>query len=427
MAITASNSALVIPQLPTFGDGVCRIVAMLHVHSGSALLLHGHTRSLNIQAPTRADTVALNRIVGDLDAMYSAVLAEFPLLRQVVGGTGSHSHALNPCRSAVFMLRHAEVEQLLDEVITKMGFVAALIDRALAEAAIFIANGVDTFEVENVAAPYFVGAGACPWEELLITYAVARAVRRAHPQVKLGVHILSCDELEALPTALLTGCFFIRSEAVVFSGMRPEGPTRNDANWARFLYLRRVLRDLCPDLFSASFPEWAETYPRVWADLHKKHTHFDAVLETSMEPWYDNINFMKLEGAIVTGPHTGSNVSEAVLKGARNAVDAANQFAIKHLADPSATADRASRRPADSGASLEKPDAALAKAAVLPHVVPLVTGSGAAFEMYAKYADFMIVGSAFKVGGYWENVVDPAAVAAVVSRIAQANAQSKRE
>ena len=38
--------------------------------------------------------------------------------------------------------------------------------------------------------------------------------------------------------------------------------------------------------------------------------------------------------------------------------------------------------------------------------IPLVTGSGNNIEMYCKYADFIISGTALKENNYWENEVD---------------------
>jgi predicted TIM-barrel enzyme len=356
----------------------CTPIAMIHCHCTSALLNHVHAPLLGIAAPSKSETDTLSDAVGGLTQLYRSWIDTEPLIAQMC--------VHNPVRSAVFLLPGAA--PFLD-AFRKLSFVQALVSRAVDEAAIFVRCGFEMVEIENVVAPYFIGAGTCPWEELVIIFLVADAVRKAHPSLSIAVHILSCNELEVLPIAIHVGAYFVRSEATLFEGLRPEGRTRNDSNLARFLYLRRVLRQRLlgrdDDL----------QFPQVWSDVQKKHTVFAQEL-TDEQVWLHNIGFVKLEGVIVTGPETGSDVPEPRLAAAREAANKAKQFVKKVL-------------PGAKGLNDEE----------LP-LLPVVTGSGGNFEMYCRYADYIIVGTALKTNNYWENAVDEANVKAVLDRIRKA-------
>jgi predicted TIM-barrel enzyme len=244
---------------------------------------------------------------------------------------------------------------------------------------VYVRNGISIVEIENVGAPYFVGRGKCPWEEILVIGAVAQAVRAAHPKLPFGMHILSSNELETLPLAIQHGAFFVRSEATLFRGERPEGTTDNSGNLARFMYARNVLHGI-----KGTQSKAGRRFPQVWSDMQKKHTVFPSEL-ANLDTWLANTLFMKLEGVILTGAETGSNVAEGDLRKARTAVDNALRYARTRL-----------------------------RADV---TIPLVTGSGENFAMYAKYADFIIVGTKLKERSYWENDVLEANVIAVVQAL----------
>lgn len=384
------------------------IVAMVHVPSTTALLCHSYTALLGVPAPAPAELLAVNGIVQALiEGPLAKLAAQFPMVGQVApiplklrslvflllgASSGVAPDVLAACDAATAAAQVAAFEAL--------PFVRYLVDRALREVAIFVRHGIRVVEIENVAAPYFVGMGACPFEELLALFAVGRAVRRAYPALAIGIHVLSCNELEALPIALAVGGSFLRSEATLFGGMRPEGPTDNHGNLARFLYLRHVLRGLfLPETLQAQpCLAGADVYPKIWSDVQKKHTVFPPEL-AALDTWLHNITFMKLEGVIVTGAETGSDVDERSLAAARTAVDGVHAWNSKTYAAGTAAAGQ-------EGGGNAGP------------WIPVVTGSGLAFAMYAKYADFMIVGTALKVGKYWENDVDEENVRLVVANVA---------
>lgn len=336
------------------------MIGMIHVHSTTSILNHTYTSLLNVLPPSRSDLEELEEIVRDFDKLLGDI--NDSLVFQVVDRSKIRTIALLDVRSVELVNRFSELD-----------FVRVLVERALREMEIYSRHGVKCVEVENVGAPYFIGNGACPWEDLLSVHVVTASIRKAYPNLAIGAHILSCNELEVLPIAIIHGCFFVRSEATLFRGLRPEGETTNNGNLARFMYVRNVLQTR--RLRSAQFPA-------IWSDVMKKHTVFPSEL-ADLETWLHNITFAKLEGVIVTGAETGSNVDEGSLQLTRKAVDKVKSWNSSQFEGN------------------------------LPFL-PVVTGSGLDFEMYVKYADFMIIGTAFKRGTYWENEVDEAEVEKVM-------------
>lgn len=384
----------------------CRAIGMIHVHSTSAILNHNMTHVMDIKVPTAEETRILQDIVGSvLDPAYHTILNKNPLIKHA---TDNH----HPCRSIIFLAIEtiSGLHKALD-TLKALPFIKGLVDRALDETKIFVSKGIDCIEVENIAAPYFVGGanGGVPWEEILVEYFVATEIRKHFPHLAMGVHILSCDELEALPIAIAVGAFFIRSEATLFTGLRPEGRVQNDGNLARFLYVRRLLRQLCyPKESNAAANAMELQFPQIWSDLHKKHTHFDQSID-SMKAWFENIGFCKLEGCIITGDHTGSDVNIADLSAARKAIDEYKKFVQDKMLAHSNT--------------VHEMENILAQGAPF---LPLVTGSGGKFKEYAAAgADFIIVGTALKKGPFWENHVDPSSVEKVLAQIVEGEKERK--
>lgn len=381
------------------------VVAMVHVHCTTAILNHGYTHLVGagVSAPTPDDNRLIAKAVSVFVRVAKGLNDSQPLLAQIVDHNTIHTHL----RSAVFcdfLLDQedaAAVEEQLIILETRVGVFQGLVKRALEEVTIYARNGVRCVEVENVAAPYFIGPGRCPWEEIIALHLVGRAIRRSEvageiktlsgAPLMMGIHILSTNELEVLPLAIMHGARFVRSEATLFTGIRPEGEVKNDSNLARFFYVRQVLRNAARS--KGSFPTKASVgtvssstltaclsgdmqFPQVWSDVKKKHTVFLEELQ-DISTWLHNINFMKLEGVIVTGEATGSDVDEEALKKSRAAIDSFKKFNEKYFG---------------------------ATGAPLPEL-PLITGSGLNFSMYSKYADYCIVGTALKKDQYWENEV----------------------
>lgn len=336
-----------------FGSQKTQLIAMIHVGSTVALQNNSYSKLLNVETYSIKDLDVLKNVRLELHKLHAKVVAEYAI------------PYLEECKSSVFLLEEKETTRL-EEQIKSLRFVKNLIDRAVKEADIYIKNGIPIISVENFGAPYFMGQDVS-FEELLILNIVAKTLRAKFPNVPMGVHVLSSDELESLPIAIASYACFIRSEATIFSGFRPEGRTENKGTLAKLFYLR--------NFFQATFGiENSEErlYPKIWSDLQKKHTVFEQEL-SDLSIWLNNLTFMKLEGIILTGQETGSDVAEKGLKMGRKAIEKLKVKSKEYF-----------------GTSME---------------IPLITGSGMDMDMYKKYADFIITGTQLKQNRYFENEV----------------------
>lgn len=345
-----------------FGSRKTQLVAMIHVGSTVALQNNMYSGLLNIKTYSVKDLDVLKSVRLELHKLHSEAIAEhgIPYLKE--------------CKSSVFLLKENEILKI-EERLKSLQFVKDLIDRAIKETETYINSGISMISVENFGPPYFLG-DQVPFEELLILNIAAKAIRAKFPDVPMGVHVLSSDELESLPIAIAAKACFIRSEATIFSGFRPEGRTENKGTLAKLFYLRNFFQTF----LGVENPE-ERLYPRVWSDLQKKHTVFEQEL-SNLDVWLKNIMFMKLEGIILTGAETGVDVPEKSLQMGREAIEKLKEKTEKYF-----------------GTSIE---------------IPLITGSGLNVEMYKKYADFTITGTQLKKNKYWENEVSEENVKSLV-------------
>lgn len=347
-------------------SGKAQLVAMVHVHSSNAFSNTKYNSLFNVKTFSGSEALAIDSIRKELKRLSNQIIEE----------TGNELFA--QCRSASFVLKKNELLDL-EEQISRLVFVQHLIVRALHEVEIYFKNGITCVEVENVGAPYFIG-NEIPLEELLILHVVAKAIRKSFPTIKLGIQVLSCGELEALPIAIANSAFFVRSESSLFKGLRPEGETNNKGNLAKFYFLRNYLLSQ-----NDTNSQQHSTLPALWCDFQKKHTVFNDEL-SNLQTWLNTALFQKIEGIVLTGAETGADSNESDLELARNTIHL-TQKKIKQL----------------SGSDLH-------------FEIPLITGSGANIEMYRKYADYIILGTSLKKNNYWENEVDERLVKAMVAR-----------
>src|SRR5262249_29845547 len=145
-----------------------------------------------------------------------------------------------------------------------LSFWPALWDRCSSEARLYQRNGVKQGIVENVAAPHFFRSAPTPGLYLCIR-ALARFVKTSYSRFTIWIQVLACADHWALEIACRTGLDFIRCESALFEGLRPEGWTANEGNLAR-LYL---MRNMLMAQLGLEGPG-----PRIYLDLHKKHTVF---------------------------------------------------------------------------------------------------------------------------------------------------------
>ena len=224
------------------------------------------------------------------------------------------------------------------------GGMAPILDQALAEAETYRACGIHALMVENMHdVPYVQHPGP---EIATAMAVVAREVKRAHPQIPLGLQILAGANREALAAALAAGADFIRAEAFVFGHVADEGYM--DSCAGDLLRYRRVLG--------------AESIA-VFTDIKKKHSAHAVTADVDIVQTAHAAEFFLSDGLILTGAATGEAASIDELR----AVYAATKL-------------------------------------------PVLVGSGitaANVKDYLPLADAFIVGSHFKRDGYWENPLDP--------------------
>ena len=251
-----------------------------------------------------------------------------------------------------------------------LSFYGFLRDRMFSEARIYSENGIRTFMLENVGAPYFIKPDSTLSAIFAVMLALSGELRATFDtEYAIGIQILAYSDPLAMSAACYSGLDFMRSESALFVGERPEGRNQNAGNLAK-LYAQR-------DVQSAT--SGGQRPPRVYVDLQKKHTVFSPELR-SIDVWLENIIFQKLEGIVITGTGTGVPVAERDLARARNAVDDC-------LSKP--------YFPREMG-------------------LPLIAGSGVDVsncDMYKEYVDAVITGSTLKKNGYWECEVDSDRVA----------------
>ncbi|HUC20611.1 MAG TPA: BtpA/SgcQ family protein, partial [Candidatus Polarisedimenticolaceae bacterium] len=311
-----------------------QLIAMVHVHSNNALQNTIYNDGFGVTTYAPGDLAAIDL----LRRQFHETLAE---LTEKTG-----LDLFNQCRTAVLLTDPALADELAAGF-AELPFVQRLIQRAVKDVGIYEGNGITHVAIENVGAPYFIG-NEVPVEDMEVMYLVAHAVRKEYPKMNIGIHVLSSNELEALPIALSCNALFVRSESAMFSGFRPEGKTINRGNLAKFYYMRNYLSALMGKEESSE-----RRRPALWADFQKKHTVFEAGIQ-NLAVWLDNIVFQKLEGIILTGAETGSDIGSGELQQAREAIDRA-----------------AAQIQRQSGREV---------------MIPLITGSGLDLPIYKKYA-----------------------------------------
>ena len=236
------------------------------------------------------------------------------------------------------------------------GGIAPILDQALAEAEIYRSCGIHALMVENMHDVPYVQR---PGPEVLAAMAVlAREVKRAHPQIPLGIQILAGANREALGAALAAGADFIRAEGFVFGHVADEGYM--DACAGDLLRHRKAI---------------GAEHVAVFTDIKKKHSAHAVTADVDVVQTAHAAEFFLSDGLILTGAATGEAASTAELR----AVYAATKL-------------------------------------------PVLVGSGITAENLKDYlpiADAFIVGSYFKRAGQWENPLDPARIRRLLDVLAE--------
>lgn len=234
------------------------------------------------------------------------------------------------------------------------GGFGALVGHALAEAALYRECGIHALMLENMHdVPYVQHPGP----EITAAMAVlVREVRRAQPDLPLGVQVLAGANEAALAVALAGGADFVRAEGFVFGHVADEGWM--DACAGRLLRYRRAIG--------------AERIA-VFTDIKKKHSAHAATADVDIAQTVRAAEYFLSDGVIVTGAATGESASLEELRAVRDAVG-----------------------------------------------IPVIVGSGITAEnaaAYAPLADALVVGSYFKQGGDWKNPLDADRIRAVLAAV----------
>ncbi|NLG34421.1 MAG: BtpA/SgcQ family protein [Lentisphaerae bacterium] len=233
--------------------------------------------------------------------------------------------------------------------------IASILDQALAEAQLYRDGGLHALMIENMHDIPYVRT---PGPEITAAMAViAREVKRAQPDLPLGIQILAGANREALAAALAAGADFIRAEGFVFGHVADEGYI--DACAGELLRHRKAIG--------------AESIA-VFTDIKKKHSAHAVTADVDILQTAHAAEYFLSDGLILTGAATGQAARLEELRAV-------------HEASP----------------------------------LPLLVGSGITADNIRDYlplADAFIVGSFFKQDGFWANPVDPARIRLLMEALA---------
>ncbi|XP_050332819.1 uncharacterized protein F13E9.13, mitochondrial isoform X1 [Bactrocera neohumeralis] len=218
-----------------------------------------------------------------------------------------------------------------------------IVKKAKMEASIYVKHKVDAILIENMHdVPYIQNRLLGP-ETVACLSRISNEIRQIVPSaLPCGLQILACGNKQALAVAKACDLQFIRAEGFVFAHVADEGYT--DACAGEILRYRKYID--------------AENV-LIFTDLKKKHsshaiTHDVTLLETAKAA-----EFFLTDGVVITGKSTGC---------------AANMEDVDEVAGNIST--------------------------------PLIIGSGVTntnLRQYYERAQAVIVGSSFKLNGFWAN------------------------
>ena len=228
----------------------------------------------------------------------------------------------------------------------------AIVEKALAEARVYVDEGMDALLIENMHDVPYLKRQVGPEITAAMTR-IAAEVRRAFPGVPLGIQILAGANREALAAALAAGADFIRAEGFVFGHVADEGWIEADAG-----PLMRYRRHIGAEKIA------------VFTDIQKKHASHAVTADIDLVQQAEAAGFFLSDGVIVTGTSTGRPPDRQTLQHLR-----------RHTSLPVLIG---------SGVTAEN------------------------LYDYFDLADAFIVGSYLKRDGRWQNAVDPVRVRALV-------------
>lgn len=236
--------------------------------------------------------------------------------------------------------------------------VAAIVERAVAEARLLAEAGFDALMLENMHdTPYLLRAVG---PEIVAAMTAAAVAVHDAVDLPLGIQVLAGANRAAVAIAHAAGCGFVRAEGFVFAAVADEGLIA-EADAGALLRYRRALG--------------AEDVA-ILADVKKKHASHALTADVDLVETVRAAEFFRVDGVVVTGAATGRATDPEDLGRCREAT----------------------RLPVVCGSGT-RPDNV---AAVFRH------------------ANAAIVGSAFKREGRWSEPPDPDRARALVAAAAAA-------
>jgi membrane complex biogenesis BtpA family protein len=232
------------------------------------------------------------------------------------------------------------------------GSIELILEQALSDALTYKDEGVDSIILENMHdVPYL--KGRVEPETTAAMSVVANAIKY-ETMLPIGVQLLAGANIEALGVALACGADFIRVEGFVFAHVGDEGIHESCA--AELVRRRKYLQ--------------AERI-KIFADIKKKHSSHAITGDVSVADTAKAAEFFKADAVVVSGSFTGEPPELPEVKAVRQSVQ-----------------------------------------------IPVIVGSGIApdnIKKFIQHADAVIVGTALKLDGRWQNAVDPERVARLVA------------
>lgn len=244
--------------------------------------------------------------------------------------------------------------------------VDSAVERAAAEAEVYLRAGVDGILIENMHDFPCVHEREMGPEVAAFLTRVAYAVKRRARYTPVGLHVLFQAHKTALAVAQAAGCDFVRAEGWTYAHVSDKGFC-DAAAGATLRYRNQI----------------GANGISVFADVKKKHASHTLTADLSIADVAQGMALHQADAVIVSGDHTGEPPRVDDLTAVADATD-----------------------------------------------LPLLIGSGTTADNFSDlfpYADGFIVGSALKEGGRWDAPVCDKRVERLVAVAEQVRAAHQAE
>jgi membrane complex biogenesis BtpA family protein len=236
------------------------------------------------------------------------------------------------------------------------GRVNKIIEKALAEAEIYLEAGIDSIAIENMHDVPYLNRNVGP--EISNLMSIIGYEIKQKTKLPIGIQILAGANKEALAAANSAGLDFIRAEGFVFGHVADEGVIEADAG-----ELLRYRKSINADNIL------------IFTDIKKKHSSHSITSDVSIEETAKAAEYFLSDGVIITGISTGKEADLNQIKSVKNLT----------------------KLPVIIGSGVTEKN----------------------LQNYYNYCDAMIIGSYFKKNGDWKNKVDADRVKSFMNKVAK--------